>query len=100
MKFKLKETNPKKLKLAYKKLALSHINNLEKISCWNKKKKYFKKKQNWKNFTLVIDNKMIENTKKKNDKKCYHDSKKDYFTRNYSRTVKTSISISSFYANN
>ena len=44
-----------------------HINEPEKTSCQNKKKEYFKKKQDRKNSSLAIENNAIEGEKKRNN---------------------------------
>ena len=58
----------KDLKLVNKKIfALLHINKSGKISCQDKKKKYFKKNQDQKSSTLAMEDNVIENIKNQNN---------------------------------
>ena len=67
-KSKPKESRPKDLKLANgKTLAPLHTDKPGKIFCQNKKKKYLKKKQDRKNFTLATGDNVIKDKKKRND---------------------------------
>ena len=62
------EFRSKNLKLANEKvLALPYINEPKKISRSNKKKEYFKKKQDRKNFILATKDNTIEDEKKQNN---------------------------------
>ena len=64
---KPEESRSKNLKPANGKTpALPCTNELGKISYQDKKKKYFKKKLNWKNSTLTIKDNAIEDEKKRN----------------------------------
>ena len=61
---KLKEFRPKNSKPANRQTsAPTHINKPEKTSCQNKKKKYFVKKWNQKNFISIINNNAIKDEK-------------------------------------
>ena len=80
-----KESRPKKEKQAIGKFfTLSHFNKAVKLNCQEKKKEYWKKKQDWKNSSLAIGDNAIEggDKKKKSNKKCYNYLKKDHFARN------------------
>ena len=68
-KSKSKKSKIKELKLANRKSTLFFINKSRKISYQNKKKAYFKKKQDQKNFILAIRKNTIEDKKKKDNKK-------------------------------
>ena len=75
-----KESRPKEAKQANGKApALPHSDEPVKFNC-QKKKKYRKKKQDWKNFFLATRNNAIKD--KKGDKKCYNCQKKGHITRN------------------
>ena len=79
-KSKPKESRLKNLKPANKiTFALSYINKLEKTFYQDKKKEYFKKKWNQKNFIPAIKDNAIKDKKKQNNqsnKKCYNCQKK------------------------
>ena len=65
---KPKESRPKDSKPANKKTPTPpHTNEPGKISYQNKKKKYLKKKQDWKNFTPATRDNAIEGEKKQNN---------------------------------
>ena len=91
-KSKPKESRCKDLKLANKKTSAPLCTNeLEKTSHQDKKKKYFKKKRDWKNSTPVIGDNAIKNKKKWNNqgnKKCYNCQKKGHLARNCPEPLK------------
>ena len=67
-KYKPKKSRPKDSKLANRKTStLSRTNELGKTFYQNKKKKYFKKKQDQKNSTPVTKDNIIKGEKKQNN---------------------------------
>ena len=79
---KPKESKPKDLKPANRKtFAPPHTNKLGKTSCQDKKKEYFKKKQNRKNSTPATGDNAIKGEKKQNnwDNKKYYNCQKRLF---------------------
>ena len=101
-KSKPEEFRPKNSKPANRKTPVPPcINKLRKTSRQNKKKKYFKKKQDWKNSTLATRDNAIEGEKKQNnqgDKKCYNCQKRAILLETARNLQKTSVGLGNLCA--
>ena len=94
-----KESKPKEAKsVDVKTLGLPHSNKPIKPNCQEKKKKYQKKKQDYKNSISAMEDNAIEFEKKKGDRKFYNCLKKGYFNRNYPKPPKNQSWSGNFYA--
>ena len=81
--FYTKETSIKEIKSANSKIpVLPYSNKPIKPHCQEMKKKYRKKKQDQKKFTLAIRDNAIKNEKKKSDKNYYNYLKKGHYAQN------------------
>ena len=85
--FRAEEPRPKEAKQADGKVsAPPYFHKPVKLTCQEKKKEYWKKKQNKKNFFTATGDNAIKG--KKSDEKCYNYQKKSHIARNCPKSPK------------